>query len=229
MPLFIALMTACGGDAHEVATASLAPSAGHVRLAPMPEPEALLRGIEFGEVAPEEIQVEWPDGDEAEPEAVAEAETASVVDSVAQLMSDVGARWKDDAPLPEPSIQREPEVAKVSVEAPEISVDAPPVEIAKPEESGPPAGMSVDQVIRRYASQTQYCHETAKERYSQVEGRVSVAWNVVDGQVQDVEIIDDTTGDPAMASCVARKVRYWRFPAGMDAEVEHPFVFQRAL
>ena len=234
MSLFIVLLAGCGGDSDAVATASLAPAAGSVRLAVMPEPEALLRGIEFGEIDPSEIRMEWAsdseeEGEGAEDDAQAVAETESVGSAVADFVEDVGARWKD-ASAPAAAIARVVEEPAKALVAPDASIAAPAVAVVAPElEVDPAAGMSVDQVIRRYASQTQYCHETAKERYSQVEGRVSVAWDVVDGEVVDVQIVDDTTGDPQMAGCVARKVRYWRFPEGMDAEVEHPFVFQRAI
>ncbi|HJN76325.1 MAG TPA: AgmX/PglI C-terminal domain-containing protein [Myxococcota bacterium] len=228
MPVFLVLLAACGSDSGDVATATIAPVAGHIRLAPVSEP--LVLGIEFGEVDPSEVRVEWsPEGEDTE--AVAEvvtAESEGVVAVVSDFVEDVGARWKDDS-APEPAAIVVEEVAEAVV-APETVVEAPKVDVlAQLLGTDPLAEMSVDQVIRRYSSQAQYCHETAKERYSEIEGRVSVAWTVEAGVVKDVEILDDTTGDPQMAGCVARKVRYWRFPAGMDAEVEHPFVFQRAI
>lgn len=221
MFVFSALLVACGGDPSAVATASLVPASGSLRIAP----------IQFGEVDPSEIVVEFEGQEPAEGEDVesaeVQAEPEAIVESVASFVEDLGARWSDDG---EAAIRREVAEVVAELQAPEASIEAPEVAVA-PQALQPavPSDLSVDQVIRRYASQTQYCHETAKERYSQVEGRVSVAWTVTDGQVTEVEILDDTTGDPRMAGCVARKVKYWRFPAGMDAEVEHPFVFQRAI
>ena len=120
MPVFLVLLAACGSDSGDVATATIAPVAGHIRLAPVSEP--LVLGIEFGEVDPSEVRVEWsPEGEDTE--AVAEvvtAESEGVVAVVSDFVEDVGARWKDDS-APEPAAIVVEEVAEgVAIDATEI-------------------------------------------------------------------------------------------------------------
>lgn len=223
--MFILYVLACG-DAPPVSHSSMVPGAGSVALAPVPEVDALLVGIEFGAVAPEEIVVEMgePEAPEVSEDGAGDEVAQGVVESAFDLVSQVGSRFKPE--LPEP-VEKMVESAKAVTEAPAPEIPDVAVAVALPSKPEVDDGLSVEQVVRRYSSQTQYCHHAAAERWSQVEGRVEVAWTIVDGQVQDVEIIDDTTGDPAMASCVARKVKYWRFPASMNTEISHPFVFDR--
>lgn len=219
--MFILYVLACG-DAPPVAHSSLAPAAGSIAMAPVPEADALLAGIEFGAVSPDEIVVQIG---EPEPEGEAVEAHGSVVETAFDLVHQVGSRFKPDMPAPVEAVVEK--VATAQPEAPETEISDVRVAVAVPAKPQVDPGLSAEQVVRRYSSQTQYCHHAAAERWSQVAGRVEVAWTIVDGQVQDVQVIDDTTGDPAMASCVARKVKYWRFPADMNAEISHPFVFDR--
>lgn len=223
----ILLMIACG-DAPPVAQSSLAPAAGSITMAPVPEFDALLAGIEFGEVAPDEVRVHFGDEEsvDTDEEGSAEEAQAGLVESAFDAIASVGSRFKV---APEQPIARILDPGASPSEAPIPQLSDVQKAVEAPE--GPPAvdpGLSIEQVVRRYSSQTQYCHHAARERWSEVAGRIEIAWTVVEGQVQDVEIIDDTTGDSAMASCVARKVKYWRFPADTNAEVSHPFVFDQA-
>ena len=83
-------------------------------------------------------------------------------------------------------------------------------------------------MLRRNAGQVSYCHNVAKSRYSDVAGRIEVRWSIRDGQVEDVRVISNSTGDERMAVCVLSKVTRMEFPEDMTvATVDHPFVFQK--
>lgn len=224
--MIVLIALACG-EAPPVAHSSLAPAAGSLALAPIPQADALLAGIEFGSVDPSEIRVEFEVGSDAA-ERVEGVADAGVVEAAFDLVGELGQRFKPE-PVKALSKRINDAPASSGVDAPETSLTDVQVAVVAPE--GPPPvdpGLSVDQVVRRYSAQTQYCHHAARERWSQVAGRVEIAWNIVDGQVQDVEIVGDTTGDAQMAGCVARKVSNWRFPSNMNTPVTHPFVFDAA-
>ncbi len=213
----LAYLSACGtSQPAPVSQAGL--GSASVQVAPLGDFDALLAGIEFGDVNPYEVRVVW------ESDGVSE----EIDDGAAQLELDEG-RFEDDESRGQRSIRR---MVQAIVPVPAVGANMRAPELELEEEVAllaPVEAMSVDRVIRRYSTQTQYCHETAKERYSQVAGRIELAWVIEEGEVSRVEVLDNTTGDQAMADCVARKVQRWRFPAETTEEVRHPFVFQRAL
>lgn len=215
----LASLLACGTNPPApVSQAGL--GSASIQVAPLGDFDALLVGIDFGAVDPSEVRVVWES-----------SEDTGEAPALASLYIDEARFEVDDgAPVSQRSIRRDvvreflAPSAPPTVVAPEsVAIDA---ELAAIE---PVEVLSVDRVIRRYSTQTQYCHETAKERYSQVAGRIELAWVIEEGAVSRVEVLDNTTGDEAMASCVARKVQRWRFPSETTEEVRHPFVFQKAI
>ena len=86
----------------------------------------------------------------------------------------------------------------------------------------------IREVLRRNAGQVSYCHNVAKARYSDVAGRIEVRWSINAGQVEDVQVVSNSTGDERMAVCVLSKVTRMEFPEDMTVvSVDHPFVFQK--
>ncbi len=56
-------------------------------------------------------------------------------------------------------------------------------------------------------------------------GRVEVAWKVRDGAVVDPVVVEDTTGDEALATCLLDGVRRWRFSPDLRGRLSWSFVF----
>lgn len=205
--------------ARDLQAASLAPAIAATAIDP------LIEGIVFGAVDPSEITVTF--GEPEDEDALAELE--QTLEPEEEI--DLHTRWEDDQPAPERKAQKKikapPAASSKSVgsvqakDGPQIHVEG--VEI-KAEAKKP---LSVSQVVRKQRGKVQYCHETGKTRDSQVHGRITVAWTIADGKATDIQILDNTTGDDLMATCVARQVRTMRFPKEMAEEVNYPFVFQQ--
>jgi TonB family protein len=73
------------------------------------------------------------------------------------------------------------------------------------------------------------CYESALRYEPALSGKVSVRFAVVrNGNVQGVQVIENTTGNDHMERCVARVVRAIRFPSrrtGKSLRFTFPFVF----
>jgi hypothetical protein len=196
----------------DIAQASMAPAVSVIL-------DPLIAGITFGAVDLSEITVEF-----GEPSSGALAD-------VAEEELELSNRW--DSPQTAevktsshsksaPAKKRKATTGKVTVGAgPEIAIDAKEIEAVKAKP------LSISQVVRKQRGKVQYCHDTGKTRDSQVAGRITVAWTVTGGKATDIQVLDNTTGDDVMASCVARQVRSFKFPKEMEDDVSYPFVFQQ--
>lgn len=181
--------------------------------------DPLIAGIHYGKVDLSEISIEFGNP------------SSGALADVSEEELELSSRWdSDDHPAPTSSTQgrrsqpkvREISTGKVSVGAgPEVSVNAQQVEASVRET------MSISQLVRKQRGKVQYCHDTGKTRDSQVNGRITVAWTVNSGKAEDIQVMDNTTGDDVMASCVARQVRSFKFPKDVQEDVSYPFVFQQ--
>ena len=85
---------------------------------------------------------------------------------------------------------------------------------------------SVKKTVRKYQPQLKYCYEQRLKAVPSLSGRVEVAWTVVNGRVADVYVVNNQTGDAPLAKCITDKITKWRFPAGLEGDVNWPFVFR---
>lgn len=212
--LAAAMTIAAGcGDAATVTHSSVGGGADTLNLAPIPvvDPEReLLRDIFFAQT-PEDIIVVLPE------------KVAEVVEPVME------SKWERPRTL---SGGKAPngkvETGTLSVGS--SSIKGGDVEVA---EAAPLTKRADDptiirEVLRRNAGQVSYCHNVAKSRYSDVAGRIEVRWSINAGQVEDIQVVSNSTGDERMAVCVLSKVTRMEFPEDMTvATVDHPFVFQK--
>lgn len=66
--------------------------------------------------------------------------------------------------------------------------------------------------IRRYNGRIKACYERQLKTNPDLAGKVRVGWEIdTSGRVSGVEIIDNTTGNSELASCVKKEVRKFRF------------------
>mgnify|MGYP006154968867 FL=1 len=196
----------------DLAQASMAPLA-RVILDP------LIAGINFRAVDLSEISIQFGDP------------SSGALADVSEEELELSSRWDSDntqAPTSsthsrssQPTV-REISTGKVSVSAgPEVSLNAKQIDASMPKT------MTISQVVRKQRGKVQYCHDTGKTRDSQVNGRITVAWTVNSGKAVDIQVMDNTTGDDVMASCVASQVRSFKFPKDVQEDVSYPFVFQQ--
>jgi len=83
-------------------------------------------------------------------------------------------------------------------------------------------------VIQRYAAGIQYCYGNELKRNPALRGKLVVAITVdAAGRVTAADVVQNTVGSPALASCALSQIRDWRFPAiphGVTT-FQAPFVF----
>ena len=83
--------------------------------------------------------------------------------------------------------------------------------------------------IRRRLSAIQRCYETELRRNPTLAGKVTVRFTIVEaGTVSAASATENTTGSPAVASCVVSTIRRFRFnpgPDGGSVDFSYPFVF----
>lgn len=83
---------------------------------------------------------------------------------------------------------------------------------------------SVTKTVRKYSGQIKYCYEAQLKSNPTLSGRVEVAFTVNKGRVVSASLFGNTTGSDALGKCIVGKVRQWRFPAELQADVVYPFV-----
>ena len=87
----------------------------------------------------------------------------------------------------------------------------------------------VVQQIRRRLSAIQRCYENELRRDPTLAGKVTVQFTIVErGTVSNASASENTTGSPAVATCVVRTVSSFRFnpgPEGGSVQFRYPFVF----
>jgi hypothetical protein len=84
----------------------------------------------------------------------------------------------------------------------------------------------IKSVVRKKKSQVQYCYEQSLKAQSVTGSALDVQMKIFAGRVISAKIVQNTTGDSNIESCVVGKVRRWRFPPGVTASFVMPFVFE---
>ena len=86
---------------------------------------------------------------------------------------------------------------------------------------------NLQSVVRNKQGQLQYCYEDQLRSDPSLAGRVEVQWNVAGGRVTQALVATNTTGNDALAQCILRKIKRWRFPEDVSGSTTWPFVFRK--
>lgn len=86
---------------------------------------------------------------------------------------------------------------------------------------------NLESVVRKKEGQLSYCYEEQLRSDPSLSGRVEVQWNVSSQRVTSAAIVVNTTGNDALAGCIVRKIKRWRFPADVQGSTTWPFVFRK--
>ncbi len=108
--------------------------------------------------------------------------------------------------------------AKVSGTA---QVEAPAVD-------GELSQAAINRVLNRQKKALRDCYERALKRDRALKGKIVISFEILEtGRTAEISI-DDRMGSNTVASCIKKRVRYWRFPrpAGGSVFVDLPIVFQ---
>lgn len=86
---------------------------------------------------------------------------------------------------------------------------------------------NVESVVSKRSGQLQYCYEEQLRSDPSLSGRVEVRWNIANQRVTSASVVSNTTGNDALAQCIVKKIRRWRFDAETTGAVSWPFVFRK--
>lgn len=94
------------------------------------------------------------------------------------------------------------------------------------------AQSEIARVVSRHSRGLRYCYERELTSADAPDGgRVTAQWTIdLQGQVAQVQIVEDTLGSQNVSSCVLAELRQMRFPApdGAMVVVSYPFMFRSA-
>lgn len=100
-----------------------------------------------------------------------------------------------------------------SSSAPSSAVALTPDETAEAVRSG----------VKRQSGQVAYCYESRLKERPQLAGDMVITFVVSAGRVTESRVTLNTTGDEALAACVASRVSDWRFGERVSGELTYPF------
>ena len=87
-------------------------------------------------------------------------------------------------------------------------------------------------IVRKHENEIRYCYETALSTQHDLAGKVSVAFTIGGtGDVSEANVGESTLGSSSAESCIATKVRRWKFPepkGGGQVFVTYPWIFRPA-
>jgi len=89
---------------------------------------------------------------------------------------------------------------------------------------------AVESVFRRRMSAIRVCYERSLKTNPDVQGKVTIRFTIGRaGTITAIEVTENTTGDAAIGTCIAQKVRSWRFAPPDEGEVtfSYPFLLQK--
>ena len=101
----------------------------------------------------------------------------------------------------------------------------PMVELERPDVDPGADAKAITELVGRKKGQIKACYDREIKTTPDLAGRIEVTI-VVDpeGAVEEVWIVDNTTGSEELASCMMLRIRRWAFPAtGETYEVTYPF------
>ncbi len=101
---------------------------------------------------------------------------------------------------------------------------------SEPEITGSIDRELIRRVVRSHIDQLRYCYEVQLTKNPKLSGKVAVKWVVTEqGTVSSSVVVQTTTGNNELDTCVAGRVLTWVFPkpkGGGVAVVTYPFVFK---
>ncbi len=82
---------------------------------------------------------------------------------------------------------------------------------------------AIKATVRKYQGQIQSCYEQQLKSNPTLGGRVAVEIEITGGRVTTVVVAENSTGDAALASCISKRIRGWRFASDVTDSVYLPF------
>ena len=89
-------------------------------------------------------------------------------------------------------------------------------------------GGAVKAALRKYKGQLKACYEARLKQNPTLSGRVRLEIDVVGGRVSTSVIVENSTGDGELGTCISRRARGWRLPADTEGTFAMPLTFEGA-
>lgn len=89
---------------------------------------------------------------------------------------------------------------------------------------------AVEDLFRKRLSAIRTCYEKRLRVNPDIEGKVVIRFTIGRaGTITQIEVIENTTGDPEVGTCIVQKVRMWRFTPPEEGEVtfSYPFLLHK--
>ncbi len=80
------------------------------------------------------------------------------------------------------------------------------------------------QTVREHRDEIDACYERRLAARPGIHGKISLGLHVRGGEVRDVTVFENQTGDRGFARCVSRRVLRWRFDGSVEGVVYPTFV-----
>ena len=109
-------------------------------------------------------------------------------------------------------------------DGPELIISST-VEAAEPELFDAKDPAAISKVVRSKFGQLKYCYEKALKSNPSLDGRLEIEFNIRNKNVTSAAVFSNNTGDRMFADCVAKKIKRWKFPEGVEGQVIYPFIF----
>lgn len=84
-------------------------------------------------------------------------------------------------------------------------------------------GDPVQDVVRQNRRHVRSCYEQRLQENPNLDGRVELGVRIEEGRVVSVDVVENTTRDDVLGTCIARRVQRWDFGADTSTEVRLPF------
>jgi outer membrane biosynthesis protein TonB len=87
----------------------------------------------------------------------------------------------------------------------------------------------IRRIVRAHINEVRHCYNQGLDRDPDLAGVVEIAFTIgVRGNINAADVASSTLADAAVAPCIAKAVRTWKFPKpadGKPVEVRYPFRF----
>jgi len=85
---------------------------------------------------------------------------------------------------------------------------------------------AVKAALRKYNGQLKACYEARLKQNPNISGRVVLEIDVASGRVSTASIVENSTGDSALGSCISKRARGWRLPSSTSGLFAFPLTFE---
>jgi hypothetical protein len=112
-----------------------------------------------------------------------------------------------------------------SKEGPKVKAPKTQTKIQKIRTATGKCGSGINSTTRRYLAQIKQCHVNSLNKNPKTAGRIVIDLDIESGRVSSARASSNTTRDSALATCVERKIKRWKFPKECTDLASLPFVF----